>query len=424
MPLIELIDEGLTYLGNQSWESLFALFWFVIIFEIPRYALLFITSIVMMPFQKKYHYAPGIRPRITVCIAGHNEEEVLERCVLSMREQTWQPDEIIVVSDGSTDKTEAKIRSLMSRGLISQAHTTDLRSGKSAASNLAVRHATGDLVVNIDCDCSLERDAIEQACKPFADPAVGAVCGNVVVLNPCDSLVATMQAIEYNIAITLGRQAANITNHVVCISGAFGVFRREAIMEVNGYDAGGGEDLDITLRLRRAGWKIRFAADAMCFTRAPARLQALVRQRFRWERDAVRLRYRKYGAQLNPLSRQMQWLELLHQIEFLIFNVGAAIILPFYLIWLFSLYGAEMAVPILLGAQAGMLVIDSVIFCMASLWMPRMVVPHLIIYMPVYSLFTTFFMRFVRLFAYIQEWVFKESYADSFVPSKVHRQRF
>jgi cellulose synthase/poly-beta-1,6-N-acetylglucosamine synthase-like glycosyltransferase len=101
---------------------------------------------------------------------------------------------------------------------------------------------------------------------------------------------------------------------------------------VGGLDAGGGEDLDMTMRMRKAGWSVRFAPDAICYTDVPETFKAFIRQRFRWERDAIRLRYRKHRDQVSPLSSKMQPLELVHQLEFLIFDVGAALAMPIYLV--------------------------------------------------------------------------------------------
>ena len=166
-----------------------------------------------------------------------------------------------------------------------------------------------------------------------------AVAGNIVVRNADHSVITGFQAIEYMISISQGKQAADLTDQMTCVSGAFGAFRRVALNRVGGLDAGGGEDLDVTLRLRQAGWRTLFAPEAICYTNAPETLAVLIRQRFRWERDAVRLRYRKHRDLLNPFSSRFSVRELLHEIEFAVFNVGSAIIFPIYIVWLFVTYG-------------------------------------------------------------------------------------
>ncbi|WP_088344248.1 MULTISPECIES: glycosyltransferase family 2 protein [Rhodomicrobium] len=417
-----ILEDGFTYLNAQSVQSFIALFWFVILFELPRYTLTFLTAGVLLPFHTP-DPASRKRPRVTAVVAGHNEADVIERCVMAMHEQTWPPDEIIVVSDGSTDNMADKLRGLRKRGLITAVHSTHLRAGKSAATNLAVRGATGDIIINIDCDCTLDRHAFEHVCAPFADPAVGAVAGNIVVRNPDASFIAGYQSIEYLVILSLGKRGCNLTDQVVCASGAFGAFRKSALDDVGGLDAGGGEDLDLTLRIRKAGWKVRFVSEAICYTDVPETFSAFIRQRFRWERDALRQRYRKHKDQVSPLSLHMQPLELAHQLEFLIFDVGAAIAMPIYLVWLFVTYG-DTAPAILIAAQAGMLVLDLLTLCLAAIATPQVLTLRHLLYMPAYSVLNSYFMRFVRLAAYCQEWFFDASYKDSYVPAKVHLQRF
>lgn len=418
--MLQPVADGITYLMAQSGESLLRLFWFVAIFEFPRYTLSFfsVAAILFYPKGKQEPYLG----RVSVLIAGHNEEDSIGRCVQALHEQSRLPDEIIVVSDGSTDRTPEKLRDLQEAGLITEGHCTQVRSGKSAGVNLALSRATGDVVIVVDCDCTFDRHAIRNVLEPLADPRVGAVAGNIVVRNPERTLITAFQAIEYLISISQGKQASDLTDQVSCISGAFGAFRRKALTGVGGLDAGGGEDLDVTLSLRKAGWKTVFASDALCYTDVPHRLSVLIRQRFRWERDAVHLRYRKHVDLMNPFSPRFSLRELMHQIDFLVFNLGSALVFPIYIVWLLVTYG-DLGLIILLGAQVGMLILDAVAFTLAALVAPKVNTLRLIPYVPGYSLFNGYLMRFVRLGAYLEEWIFSASYRDTYVPQKVHRAR-
>ena len=340
----------------------------------------------------------------------------------NLAEQSLRPDEVVVVSDGSTDQMPQKLAALVREGLVDRVHCTDLRAGKAAAINLAERLATGDFLINIDCDCSFDRQAVKRIMQPFADPRVGVVAGNLLVRNPWQSLLCTFQAIEYLISISLGKAALGMIGQVSCASGAFSAFRRTALDEVGGLDAGGGEDLDVTLRLRKAGWGVEFAADAIATTSVPVTVSAFIRQRLRWERDAVRLRYRKHGMLLNPFSRAFRPTELFHEIEFLVFNVIGSAMLPVYFVWLLVSFG-DLGLIVLVGAQVGILLIDTVVFLLAAFATPQARSARLIPYIVGYSLFNGFAMRFIRLAAYTQEWVYRSSYRDSYVPAKVHNVR-
>jgi cellulose synthase/poly-beta-1,6-N-acetylglucosamine synthase-like glycosyltransferase len=420
----ETLSDAATYLGAQSLMGLIGLFWFTVIFEVPRYTLSFLSVVVY-----RLRARPVIRRRkvetvgkVTVVVAGYNEEDSVRKCVLSLREQSLPPDEIIVVSDGSTDNMPRVLTELLSEGLIDRAHATDLRAGKSAAVNLAERWATGDIIVNVDCDCSYDRHALRNIVAPLADPEVAAVSGNILVRNPHAGLIATFQAIEYLISISLGKQAADLIDQVVCVSGAFGAFRRTAMASVNGLDVGGGEDLDLSLKLRKAGWKVRFEDTAICYTDTPDTLRALTNQRFRWERDAVRSRYRKHLDMLNPFSERFRFAEMVHEIDFIVFQIIGAAILPVYIVWLVLTYG-ELGLVFMLAAQLGLVVFDMTVFALAALATPKASTLSLIFYVPGYSLFNGIYMRFVRLFAYAQEWIFNASADDNYVPEKVRLVR-
>ncbi len=418
----EILADGFAYLASQSWTGFFALFWFTILFDIPRYTFAFMAAAF---FGAKRNSPAGVSAdigKVSVVLAGHNEADAIERCVSSFREQSRPPDEIIVVSDGSTDGMPDKLKELQHAGIVDQVHCTSLRAGKSAAVNLGERYATGDAIIIADCDSTYHRHALKHIVEPLADPSVAAVSGNILVRNAAYGLITKFQAIEYLISISLGKQAAALTDQITCVSGAFGAFRRTAIESVNGVDVGGGEDFDLTLKIRKAGWKVKFAADAICYTDVPATFRTLVRQRFRWERDAIRLRYRKHADLLNPFSNNFQLNEFFHEVEFFVFHIVSAVVLPVYIIWLFLTYG-DLAFTILISVQAGLFVLDLSSFLLAAYATPQSRSLPLLLYTPGYSFFSGIVMRNVRLAAYLQEWIFNASADDEYLPAKVRITR-
>jgi cellulose synthase/poly-beta-1,6-N-acetylglucosamine synthase-like glycosyltransferase len=118
-------------------------------------------------------------------------------------------------------------------------------SGKSAALNLGLTFCTGDLVIVGDIDTSFDRYAIERVIEPFVDPSVGGVSGNIGVRNYRTSVIASFQAIEYLITISLGRHLSDLLGIVLIASGAFAAFRRDALVAIGGWDVGPGEDANI-----------------------------------------------------------------------------------------------------------------------------------------------------------------------------------
>lgn len=422
-----MLLDGLDLLTQLDPLDLIALFWFTVIVEIPRYSLSFL-AVLLAEAQRLRAARLAAPPDLTVSVllAGHCEAHAVAHCVLSLREQTWcvvgRPLEIICVDDGSTDGMAAVLADLRRRGLIDVALTTGRRAGKSAAVNLAAAAARGEVLVVADIDCSFDRDCIERLVAPFADARVGAVCGNIGVRNARRSLIAALQAIEYLVAISGGRRGLDAVGMVACVSGALGAFRRKALAGVGWMDVGPGEDLDVTLRLRRAGWTIRFAPDSWCLTDVPETLLALLRQRRRWERDSLRLRLRKHRDLLAPQGRGFSMLEAAQQLDFILFVLVPTLVFPTYLVWLFWTHG-EMAPVVLLAVMGGYALLDAFSFVVS--WVvsgPRAGASRLLPYALVYGLYSGWLLRFARLAAFAEEWIFRTSYRDSYVPPRVLRQ--
>lgn len=415
---IEDIDSAWTFLLGLSPSDLFYLFWFTVLFEIPRYLLQFLATAVTVPKRSKQLGAelPSTQ-NVSILIAGHNEEQSIRRCVAALREQTYGDAEIICVDDGSTDKTFAFMQSLEREGHIDLAVRCSLRGGKSAALNLAARLARGDIFIVVDSDCTFDRDAVAEILAPFADPDVAAVSGNILVRNWQASIVASLQAIEYLIAISLGKAASDLFNQVSCISGAFGAFRRDAWNHMGGMDVGPGEDFDITMRLRISGHHIAFAPRAICYTDVPDTLVGLARQRSRWERDAFWIRLRKFRRTLAPSLGNIRWQETIHQLDFLVFNVAAAALFPVYVFVLFMEHG-EFAFIVLIAASLALYLMDGLSYVLAVWFTSKPRYWRLSPFLAIYGPFQSYVMRFIRLSAYIDEWVLSKSREDEYVPEK------
>lgn len=420
------IELGFAFLLAQTTASLVLVFWYTLIFEVPRYILPFIAAGLTMRAATDRSISTdrgeGRAPSVSIVLVGHNEEGALEACVRSLREQSFSSFEIVIVSDGSADKMSSVARSLVKAGHATRIVSTDLRGGKPSGINLACSVAKGEIVINVDCDCSFDRYAIQHLVEPFADPAVGAVCGDIAPRNSNASLITQFQEIEYLQSISVGKRIANAVDQVVCASGAFSAFRRSALATVGGFDVGGGEDLDTTMRLRCAGWKIVYAPEALCYTDVPTTAFQYIRQRLRWERDALWIRYRKHRRLLVPWNESFRGTEVVHQLDFLLFNVMGSFVFPVYVIWLFAQFGS-FALAILVGMQIGLLCVDMLILAVAAWTTRRKVFWHNLIFLPGYSVFATYLMRPVRLLAYLDEWVFSGSHRDNYTPLKVRLVR-
>ena len=286
---------------------------------------------------------PPVRTDFTfsVILAGHNEAKPCAPASKALAEQTILAElgaiEVIVVDDGSTDRMLDVALDLQREGKIDKVLRLEQRGGKSAAVNLGLSVCTGDIVVISDIDTTFDRDAFAELLGYFADPRVGAVSGNLGVRNAYASLITRYQAIEYAIGISLGRCIQDVLGILSIVSGAFGAFRRAAIEQVGGQDVEVGEDADLTMKLRRAGWRIRFAPDAHALTDVPETVSALISQRLRWDRGLVTIWMRKFRGVFDPRQSTFRLIDVAALADVIGFQVLLALVFPVYLVWLLLL---------------------------------------------------------------------------------------
>jgi cellulose synthase/poly-beta-1,6-N-acetylglucosamine synthase-like glycosyltransferase len=419
--LIDWFSSGYNTLIGMDTLAVIGLFWFTLVFEVPRYMLTFMPAVFIINKQMKQDLGPLPNVgKVSILIPGHNEADAIEKCVLSLQEQTFRDFEIICVSDGSTDETYAIMKRLQREGKVDKIAECAIRGGKSSGINLGMRLASGDIVIVIDCDCSFERNAIEELLRPFQDPQVGAVGGSVMVRNGDASITASLQAIEYMVAIQLGRTAMDMFGQLGIISGAFGAFRRDAFMRVGMMDPGPGEDGDITMRLRLYDYKVAFAIRSIAYTDVPVHMFNLIKQRQRWERDALWTRYRKYVRIVNPFHRDFRLKELPHQLDYLITDIICGFMAPVYLVWLLATTTLSFTLFVLFVTYLGLLILDMFTFISGVLATQRKQYLKFWPYVFIYGPFKGYFMRTARVYTYVQEWIWSASRSDNFAPPKVN----
>jgi cellulose synthase/poly-beta-1,6-N-acetylglucosamine synthase-like glycosyltransferase len=414
--------NALPFLLSLDHVSLILLFWYTTLFDIPRYLIgAIIVAVSALVWGTHPRHKSASRRSVSVLLVGHNEERALPACVTSLWEQTIAREpgrmQVIVVDDGSADATFEIARALQRQGKVDETLRLHYRGGKSAGVNLAIGAARGDIVVIIDIDTTLDRDALEILLDYFDNPEVGAVSGNLGVRNSPASLVATHQSIEYCIGISLGRRIMDALGMLPVVSGAFGAFRRTALEDVGRQDVEVGEDADLTMKLRRAGWRIRFAPDARALTDVPTTLSALTAQRLRWDRGLITIWARKFRGALNPCSAAFRFTEVLTVADVLVFQIVLALVFPAYVVWLFYALG-DLAITVFIATLAVYAALDILTFLVAAALDPRR--PFgLIIYLPFYTALQMTVMRVIRVVAIMQELIFRSSYRDPYVPSRV-----
>ena len=266
----------------------------VLIFDIPRYTLS-LLSLALFGVWKRSNRVAASNASVSVIIPTFNGGSGLGPTIASLHRQTLRPVEIIVVDDGSTDDTRAVAERGRALGLVEMVICHGTRCGRSAAINAAARFASGDLLLTVDADTVFEPTAIARLAAVFDDPRVGGASCNIAISNERDSLWTGLQSVEYLMSISAGRSILDVVDAIACLSGACSMYRRDVFLRQGGLDVGPGEDLEYSLRLRRLGYLIRFVPDAWAETDGPSSGISLLRQRARWDRDALRIRFMMYG---------------------------------------------------------------------------------------------------------------------------------
>ena len=225
-------------------------------------------------------------PAVAVLIPAYNEEKVIERTIRAALRSTYRNLRVIVIDDGSTDRTLEVARHCIAR---EQAHgrvlvLTKPNSGKADALNFGLKHLRPEeeIFVGIDADTVIAKDAIALLLPHFRNPKVGAVAGNAKVGNRVN-LWTRWQALEYITSQNFERRALNTLGAVSVVPGAIGAWRVSAVREVRAFHTDTvAEDADLTMALLRIGYRVEYEDMALAYTEAPVSANGLMRQRFRW----------------------------------------------------------------------------------------------------------------------------------------------
>lgn len=361
------------------------------------------------------------RPLVSVIAPGKNEGKHIPKLTESLAQQTYKNIEIIIVDDGSNDDTPHICRRLLAAGRIDRFIRNEVRGGKASAANTALNYVQGKYVVHLDADSHLANDAIEQILLPFyMDGRIAAVGGDIRVANNLLSFSTRLQTIEYLKSLTTGRTVSSELGILRIIAGAFGAFRTDILLRLGGWDVGPGLDGDITVKIRKLGYRVMHCPEAACYTNVPDNFRKLARQRYRWDRSMVRFRMRKHVDILLPTAN-FQIKNFIASAENIFYNFVLDIKWWFYIIQLSVFFPHHLAVVMVVNY--GLYTLAAAIeFCMAMLLLGKSRRPVEIAmswYLPLTPLYTGLYLRTVRTFAYIMELLHKASYSDRWNPWKV-----
>ncbi len=242
---------------------------------------------------------PGsFEPPVAVLIPGYNEEKVIVRTVISVLNSDYANMRVIVIDDGSKDRTFEVVREAFTEEIVDGRLTvlTKPNGGKAGALNFGIEDLTEEFYVGIDADTVVAPDAVSKLVRHFADPKIGAVAGNAKVGNRVN-LWTRWQALEYITSQNFERRALDLFGVVTVVPGAIGAWRTEGVRRAGGYPLNTvAEDADLTMNLIEQGYRVIYEDRSLAFTEAPVDMRGLMKQRFRWSFGTLQAIFKHRGA--------------------------------------------------------------------------------------------------------------------------------
>lgn len=221
----------------------------------------------------------GERKSISVMVPCYNEEKTIERTLLTIFAQTRQADQIVVVNDGSTDRTLEILERY--RGRIQIVDLQRNTGNKSRAQEQGLRYIIGDIMVTTDADTRLEPHFIEEVEKSFEDIGVAAVSGYVESLK--DNWLTALREIDYVIGQHVYKEAQSLIGHLMVIPGCAAAFRTDLFRRYITFDHDTiTEDMDFTYKFHEIGLRIDYNRRVIAYTQDPSDVASYRRQMKRW----------------------------------------------------------------------------------------------------------------------------------------------
>lgn len=269
--------------------------------------MLFVPMAVVSKYREDNQRDVKSFPKISIIIPAYNEEKVIANTIEGLLETKYPNKEIIFVDDGSKDATLSIASKYKEKIMILHKEN----GGKATALNYGMVYAKGKIVVIVDADTIIGRNALKEIVKGFEiNEHVAAVAGNIKVRNR-NNLITKCQALEYITGIQIIRRAFDIFGSITIVPGALGAFKKSFLLEAGAYGKDTiVEDFDQTIKLLKAGLITQGSSKATAYTEAPNTMKDFVAQRKRWYRGNIQVLKRHSDALTNPRFGYLQRLSL------------------------------------------------------------------------------------------------------------------
>lgn len=270
-------------------------------------------------------------PFVSILMPAHNESSILYPVIEQMVELNYPNYEIIIINDGSSDDTAEVIRNLTARYPIVRGIDLKPNCGKANALYLGLIASKGEILVGVDADSYLDKNAIRYLVSHFVNEnngeRVGAVTGNPRVRNR-GSLLGKLQLCEYASIISLIKRTQRVLGKVMTVSGVCVAYRKRALLDCGFWDRDMmTEDIAVTWKLEKKFWDVRYEPRALCWMLVPETVKGLWRQRKRWSEGGLEVIFRHWDIFKSWRRRRMtpiyfeQVLSFMWSVCWLIFTI-------------------------------------------------------------------------------------------------------
>ncbi len=256
---------------------------------IPGFMNAFVAMALLLDRRPKVivdqHYPP-----VTILIAAYNEGTSIASTLSGIFLQDYPADiRIIVINDGSSDKTVDSVKALQSDHPNLELVDLGHNGGKASALNHGLAKCTTDIIISIDADSYILKDGIRHLVGRYLSDPINtkAVAGEILIRNSRENWVTKAQEWDYFLGIATIKRIQSLFQGTLVAQGAFSLYDRKTVLELGGWPEMVGEDIVLTWRILSAGYRVGHAEDALAFTDCPNTLSKFIHQRRRWSRGLI-----------------------------------------------------------------------------------------------------------------------------------------
>lgn len=306
------------------------------------------------------NYANQSKFTVSIIVPAYNEEQVIRDALLSLTKLNYPNYEIVVVDDGSSDLTYNEAQSVsLESAIVKISVIRKDNGGKASALNTGLQYCSGEIIMCVDADSRIHPDSLSLGTIHFKNPKVVGVAGFVEIVKK-NSFLLQCQELEYVVSLNFIRSAYSFLGIVPIVPGPCGLFRRSALVSLEGYVSDKNnfaEDAELTLRLISEGGRIVSEPSMIAYTEAPETWGTLLRQRYRWNRGTFQAVKENFNNMLHSSRYEVKILGILLLAETWLIpmiNLGLIIIFlgiyfrfgvgSFFTIWMLMIFAIDLLV--------------------------------------------------------------------------------